>query len=397
MSAKKNSEKDSLMKVLIVTTSYYPKSGGLETHCRNLVEGLARKGHQVTVLTHNYGESNPREIHEGIEILRIGAYLKELNDSNSIPWEVCFFSILDEMQTVLEEQKFDVIHAHTQASLFICSSLKLHFHCPLVFSPHETTTELEGFGIARSSMLIKYLPYDLCVVGSDYFQSQCLEFGATTEQIVQVPYGIPDLATNLKNSSNSRESLAQVFDFDLDQPLMAVIGRYKKRKGQLEAIRAFSQVVESFPKANLMLVGSCHSASQAYLQQLKEEVHLLNLTDRVTFAENVEDYIRDLAIDAADIVVQPSHIEGYGLSALEALSLGKALVATNVAGLSEFLVDQFSCLLVPPNSPDDLAKAIVRLLGDDSIRHSLELNARAQYEKKHSLDRMVDQTIDAYK
>jgi glycosyltransferase involved in cell wall biosynthesis len=82
-------------------------------------------------------------------------------------------------------------------------------------------------------------------------------------------------------------------------------------------------------------------------------------------------------IKAADLVVQPSHFEALGLSAIEALACGVPLVASAVGGLLDFVVDGENGRLCPPQDPPALAACIAPLLSDTVARARLAARARA--------------------
>ncbi len=86
------------------------------------------------------------------------------------------------------------------------------------------------------------------------------------------------------------------------------------------------------------------------------------------------DALRLLA--AADIVALPSHQEGLPVVLMEAMSVGAAIVATEVGGVPEVITDQVNGLLVPPGQPGALADALVRLASDAALRHRLGDKAR---------------------
>jgi D-inositol-3-phosphate glycosyltransferase len=99
------------------------------------------------------------------------------------------------------------------------------------------------------------------------------------------------------------------------------------------------------------------------------------LGERVRFVGPLADVAP--TIKAADLVVQPSHFEALGLSAIEALACGVPLVASAVGGLLDFVVDGENGRLCPPQDPPALAACLAPLLSDAGARARLAARARA--------------------
>jgi len=105
----------------------------------------------------------------------------------------------------------------------------------------------------------------------------------------------------------------------------------------------------------------------------------------------------------ADVIVSASRDEAMPtVTILEAMSLGKAIIATTVGGAREMLVEGDNCLLVRPEAPDVLAGAIRRLIEDRSLAFGLGKKARATYEKNFTMERfgtefrqLIDDAISA--
>jgi glycosyltransferase involved in cell wall biosynthesis len=87
------------------------------------------------------------------------------------------------------------------------------------------------------------------------------------------------------------------------------------------------------------------------------------------------------AVAAADIVVMPSLWEAFGIVALEAMALGRPIVASAAGGLRELVRDGRDGVLVPPDDPSALAGALMRLLGDHPLRERLGASARGRAEE----------------
>ena len=165
--------------------------------------------------------------------------------------------------------------------------------------------------------------------------------------------------------------------------LMLAVGRLAEQKNHALAIVALRQV----PNATLAIAGE--GPLRAQLERPATET---GVADRVRFPRIRTD-ARAL-MGAADVVVMPSRWEGLPLSALEALASGTPLVATDVRGLRELVVDGRDALLVPED-PDALAAALRRVLDDPELARRLG-DAGRQVEGAGSDERLVAQYLELY-
>ena len=97
--------------------------------------------------------------------------------------------------------------------------------------------------------------------------------------------------------------------------------------------------------------------------------------------------LREFAESA--ISVLPSLDEAFGYAAVESMSVGTPVVASRAGGLAEVIRDSVDGFLVEPGNPTELSSAIVRLLGDESLRNEMGKNARARFEKCFDLEKQV--------
>lgn len=144
-----------------------------------------------------------------------------------------------------------------------------------------------------------------------------------------------------------------------DKQVIGCIGRLHPQKGQIVLIRAFAQIKEQLPEHVLVLVGE--GTERAVLE---EEAERFGLAGRIFFLGGLsgEDYNNMLA--AIDIYVQPSIFEGLPRTVLDAMYMGKPIIASDANGNREAIRNGENGYLVPPQDVDALAKAIVRLAND---------------------------------
>jgi colanic acid/amylovoran biosynthesis glycosyltransferase len=147
--------------------------------------------------------------------------------------------------------------------------------------------------------------------------------------------------------------------------------RLSPEKGLEFLIQAVRSLLDQGHELNLRLAGD--GPKKEELQALAKE---LKLSDRVHFLGFLgeDDVIREL--QACDLFVLPSFVEGLPVSAMEALAIGVPVVATNIAGTSELIEDGRTGLLVRPSDSNALADAIVKMITDYDFRLAIAENGR---------------------
>ena len=143
------------------------------------------------------------------------------------------------------------------------------------------------------------------------------------------------------------------------------------QKGFSNLIRALPEVLQSHPGALLLMVGD--GPLRSPLESLTRE---LNLWDKVVFTGFRTDVRKILA--CIDVFAVPSLLEGFPMVTLEAMAMGKPIVATDIDGMREQCKDGESGLLIPPGDPKSLAVAIIRLLDDVSLATGIGAKAREE-------------------
>ena len=172
-------------------------------------------------------------------------------------------------------------------------------------------------------------------------------------------------------------------------PLFVNIARYQPQKGQLALIEAMEQVVERVPAAHLLIVGWGSLESD-----LRSAVRERGLSDAVTVTGRVPEIHGYYA--AADAFVLSSEFEGLPVTLLEAMAAGCPIVATDIPGVREVVLDGETGSLVAPGNPDALAEALCRM-GDASRRETFGTAGRNRVEGRFSVERMAADHLELYR
>ncbi|WP_158579858.1 glycosyltransferase family 4 protein [Geodermatophilus marinus] len=163
---------------------------------------------------------------------------------------------------------------------------------------------------------------------------------------------------------------------------LVVVGRLSANKGQDIAISATALVRRAGFDVTLCLVGDSYPGYEDYLAGL-HTLAAAEQVDDVTVFTGFQDPRPH--VEAADVVLVPSRIESFGLAAVEALLLGRPVVATRVGGLPEVIRAGETGLLVDPDAPRALADAIIDLLGDPEAAAAMGRAGREDARARFSM------------
>jgi colanic acid/amylovoran biosynthesis glycosyltransferase len=170
------------------------------------------------------------------------------------------------------------------------------------------------------------------------------------------------------------------------------------KKGLETLLHAFSQVIPDFPEARLEIVGS-----GPLEDTLKQLIAKLNLGQSVTMRGYLETPALIAAMQDADVFIHPSesdnegNMEGIPNAIIEAMALGRPVIATTHAGIPELITNEVNGLLVPERDPKSLAEAMRHLLNTPERWSSLTEAGRRAVEEQHELCRQMERLEGFYR
>jgi glycosyltransferase involved in cell wall biosynthesis len=184
-------------------------------------------------------------------------------------------------------------------------------------------------------------------------------------------------------------SVREEWDVADADPLFVNIARYQPQKDQMALIEAMDRVADTLPSAHLLVVG--WGTLEA---ELRAAVRERGLTDSVTVTGRVPEIHGYYA--AADAFVLSSEFEGLPVTLLEAMAAGCPVVATDIPGVTEVVVDGETGRLVPPGDHEGLAEALLDM-GDATRREAFGAAGRERVEGQFSVERMADDHVELYR
>jgi glycosyltransferase involved in cell wall biosynthesis len=171
--------------------------------------------------------------------------------------------------------------------------------------------------------------------------------------------------------------------------MVVYVGRLEAEKDVGTLVEAMGEVVKARPGAVCAIAGS--GSEEGALRGLVERLGLDDSVVLMGYIENPEEVMR-----AGDLFVLPSLAEPFGLVLLEAMALGKAVVATRAGGPREIVVEGETGLLVEPGDAREMAEAIVGLLREPQRREEMGRHGRERFLEQFTADRMARETLRVY-
>lgn len=283
------------------------------------------------------------------------------------------------LSAIVRQGPFDLIHAH--------GPLAFRFALP---AAKLTSTKLVLRVGGLSDLTPSMAEADHLIAVSHAVAEALTSLGVGPQRITVVPNGVelnrylvgePDLSNRVRSALSLSESL----------PIIGIVARVQPVKGHEVLLEAFKEVRATLPEARLLVVGG---GASSYERRLRELCQRLGIASSVVWL-GVRSDVPDL-LAAMDVVALPSRSEGFGLAILEAMAMGKPVVATRVGGIPECVDEGRTGILVSAGNAGELARALTTVLSDPALARSMGAAGRARVEQEFSLARMVDRTCEVY-
>ena len=250
---------------------------------------------------------------------------------------------------------------------------------PVVWSCHDTNPAALTY--CRRGLGARL---DRILAVSEYVKRALLRAGLDAAEKIEVLHNAIDLKRWDTRATAGGPSLREELGLPADRPLVGLVGRLDRVKGQRDFLVAAEIVARADPSVMFLLVGVIPPASRwapfaDYFREIEALARVPVLRGRVTMCGWRGDLPR--VMEALDILVQPSLRETFGRTLIEAMACRRPVIATRVGGMPEIVVDGETGLLVPPKDPAALAAAILELTGDREWRRAMGEAGRGRVEE----------------
>jgi glycosyltransferase involved in cell wall biosynthesis len=377
-------------RLCIVTHTFLPHVGGIEKVVYEQSKRLRQRNFAPMVVT-NRIDTPKSYVVDGIpvqcyESLNTGFRL-------GIPYSI---PTPTSLETFLKAAKSSgIIHAHGHPYLtsLVAAKLAKHYSKPFVLTQHNTFIEYDSLfddverlnDLAVGTQTLK--DADKIIAVSNATKNYVLSLGAKPKNVVVLHNGVDLVKFSMQ--PKKRGEMRRKLGIPQDAVVALTVRRLVYKNGVDTLIETANIAVKKNPKIVFLAVGKGPD-----MNNVKTRIEQLGIEKNFRLTGFVSDDDLPFYYNAADFFVLPSKSgEGLPLVALEAMACGLPLVATDVGGISEVMLDGYG-KLVPPNQPQLLARAVLEFAGVDFSSRRSEL--RAFVEERFSWDANVERLAQIY-
>jgi glycosyltransferase involved in cell wall biosynthesis len=332
--------------------------GGGEAQVFGLLTYLASKGHRNELLTHPQGklfrQSQKLDVNVRAFVIRndldLGSGLK--------------------LRRLIREEKYDIVHFHTKRAHALCLWLPRGPQ-----TPKYVVTRRMDYPVTKGwyTRQLYNRKVDGVIAISKPIVELLTEAGVDPKKIRLIHSGV---------DARRFEPVGERGKSDSEVVVMGSVAVMEERKGHRYLLEAARLLKDRGHRLRYLLAGDGSLKSD-----LEKMVAALGLSEEVSFVGFISDVPAFLA--GIDIFVMPSLYEGLGVAVLEAMAAGKAVVAANVGGLAESVIDSETGFLVPPRNSQALADAIAKLAGEKSLAYQMGRRAAERVREDFTLEAMA--------
>ena len=389
------------MKILQVVP-YFPPAyafGGPVKAVYQTSKELVKRGHEVTVYTTDVKDFNSRletnsdDAIDGIKIYRFR------NCSLTLVRKLKLFVTLDLISYAKKRIKtFDIIHLH---EYYTFQNTVIHryakkYNVPYILQAHGSISRV---GALR---MFKWL-YDVLfgyrllrdaskVIGLSRFEAdQYRRMGVPEEKIAIIPNGI-DLSEYA--DLPPKGAFKRKFGIPEEKKIILYLGRIHKIKGIDFLIKAYTHLINDMHYKDALLVIA--GPDDGHLKEAKSLTSALDISKHVLFTGPLYGQDKLEAYVDSDVVVLPSRYETFPIVVLEACACGKPVIASEVGGLKDLIINGETGLLFEPENVKQLTRSIFSLLNDNNVAKEMGQKGKSFVRENFTVEKVVERLEKAY-
>jgi len=359
----------------IMHTESHRSWGGQERRIYNECRFMDKQGHKITIVAPKSTPLFEKARQEGWRVHAISFN------------KVGMLKDVYHLRALLNDERPDIFNTHgnTDSKVGLTAARRLQLPC-VIRTRHSTPS-------VRNSWYNRLLYGKWCdfvFTTADCITRQISsDLGVPEQRIFTLPSGI-DCPDNMIDREDARQKLADEIRVGTDRRFIGFIGRLSNEKGLSVLIDAFAKIMQQISRHHLVIIGDGGMADA-----LQHQIDRLNGNPRIHLMGYRDDpwpYFR--ALDC--FVLASSKYEGVPQAMLQAMFAGSPVVGTDVGGIPDIVSHQQTGILVPPDSPDRLAEAILNTITMPESAIVRSNNAYRFVSQNHTLAAMCRKILSLY-
>jgi N-acetyl-alpha-D-glucosaminyl L-malate synthase BshA len=383
------------MRILMLSWEYPPRIiGGISRVVYDLAQNLGRNGNEVHVLTCWEPYTEDFEIDGNVKVHRVHVYNNPSSDF--VEWVMQLnFAMLENAITIVQNNKFDIIHAHDWLVAYTARVLKKSFDIPLITTIHATEygrnngihTEMQRTISNVENWLVN--ESDHVIVNSSYMKNELLSIFNVQESKISIVSNGVDLNKfdNVFADTEFRKNYAAN-----NEKIVFFVGRLVNEKGVNILLEAIPKILSNYNDVKFVIAGK-----GPCLNNLIDLSRELNINDRVYFTGFVSEEVLLKLYKCSEIVVFPSLYEPFGLVALEGMVAGIPVVVSDTGGLREIVNHKEDGMKFYSGNSNSLADCILELLKDENLSEKISKCALQKVHKLYNWNNISEVVLNEYK
>lgn len=364
------------MKILYVTTISNTVNAFLIPHIKMLIDN----GHKVDVAFNI--EQDVKE-----DVYTMGCNIYEIDFKRS-PLKNNYRTLVKQIRNIILDGNYDLVHTHTPiASAIVRIACRKLDNLKVIYTAHGFHF-YDGAPIKNwivfypvEKKLSQFTDVLITINEEDYKRAQ-------TFKANQVEY-IPGVGIDLDNIQVNKEKVSKLkkdLELSTNDFVLCSIGELNDNKNH-------NVVLEALSKVNNKNIKYIVAGAGELKEDLTKKVNELNIEDQVTFLGFSED-IYEL-LDISDVFIFPSHREGLSRSLMEAMAMGKPIIASDIWGNKDLVEDKEGGLLFNPGNATQLSEHIITMLNNESFRKTAS-TYNTEKVKQFSLENVLNKMSKIY-
>jgi len=389
----KMKSQNSLPGICLLTETYYPVTGGGETHTRVLAGGLVAHNFQVIIITRRSHDSlKTVDVVDGVFVYRIAP----VGAGRFTRWRMLFWSFFSLAKM---RRQYDVIFVSGFKALGLSAVLIAKLFRKTCILKADSNGEMSGeffaaglkkFGLTPSSSMFRILlsARNKILRAADYFVAitagiaeELKAHGVNPSSIVSITNGV-DISKFRPVSAAEKHRLKQRLPIPKKKFIVTYAGRLVTYKGLPLLLRVAERIQREFDHVGFVLIGSGGIDMHNCEAELKQFVRTKGLEESICFAgevRNVHEYLQ-----ASDLFAFPSDEDAFPLALVEAMACGLPVISTPVGGIKEIITDRCNGLLMEAGNFQQLYAAVSTLIVDKALAAFLGKAAAQTVQERYS-------------